>query len=101
MIAFIVPNAKLPYPLAHYQVSVDEVERRTGIDFFPALEDSLEKFLESSVTPWDFYKRKTVKQAAIKSTPTTASRCQATTQKGSRCKRKSSASSGYCWQHGG
>lgn len=28
-------------------------------------------------------------------------RCQATTKKGTQCKRSASAGSDYCWQHGG
>jgi endonuclease G len=29
-------------PLFNYVVSVDLIEQKTGIDFFPALEDSIE-----------------------------------------------------------
>jgi hypothetical protein len=31
----------------------------------------------------------------------TSARCQATTQKGSQCKRNAKTGSRYCWQHGG
>jgi hypothetical protein len=31
----------------------------------------------------------------------TSMRCQATTQKGTQCKRNAKAGSRYCWQHGG
>jgi endonuclease G len=34
-------------PLFNYVVSVDLIEQKTGIDFFPALEDSIEDELES------------------------------------------------------
>lgn len=33
-------------------------------------------------------------------TPNQTTRCKATTQKGTLCKRKAK-SNGYCWQHGG
>ncbi|TXF89333.1 DNA/RNA non-specific endonuclease [Neolewinella aurantiaca] len=33
-IGFLMPNAKLRYPIEHYAVSVDEVEDLTGLDFF-------------------------------------------------------------------
>ncbi|MEM1360084.1 MAG: DNA/RNA non-specific endonuclease, partial [Bacteroidota bacterium] len=33
-IGFIMPNQKIEYPLAHYAVTVDEVESLTGLDFF-------------------------------------------------------------------
>lgn len=38
-IGFLLPNAALTYPLAHYAVSVDEVERVTGLDFFNRIAD--------------------------------------------------------------
>lgn len=33
-IGFLMPNQKIDYPLAHYAVTVDEVESLTGLDFF-------------------------------------------------------------------
>ena len=33
--------------------------------------------------------------------PVSSGRCQATTQKGTQCKRNARAGSKYCWQHGG
>ncbi|HEU4724540.1 MAG TPA: thermonuclease family protein [Candidatus Eisenbacteria bacterium] len=33
--------------------------------------------------------------------PATSTRCQATTKKGTQCKRSAKAGSSYCWQHGG
>jgi micrococcal nuclease len=32
--------------------------------------------------------------------PSTSTRCQATTKKGTQCKRKAKRGSSYCWQHG-
>ena len=48
VIAFIYPNGHSGGRLQQYAVSVDEVERRTGLDFFPFL-PSDEQHLESSV----------------------------------------------------
>ena len=48
MIAFIMPNAKMPNDIEFYAVSVDQVEQETGIDFFPGLPDDMENKLESS-----------------------------------------------------
>jgi endonuclease G len=48
MIAFLVPNEKSNKPLYSYVVSVDRVEKVTGIDFFPKLKDDLENQLEQS-----------------------------------------------------
>lgn len=47
-IGFVMPNAKLTYPIEHFAVSVDVVEELTGLDFFNALPDSLEAALEAS-----------------------------------------------------
>ncbi|MDY4042187.1 MAG: DNA/RNA non-specific endonuclease [Marinifilaceae bacterium] len=47
MIAYIIPNRESHKPLVDFAVPVDEVERLTGIDFFPGLPDSLEILLEA------------------------------------------------------
>ena len=44
---FIFPNEKCEGSLDDYQVTVDEVESRTGLDFFSLLEDSLEHEVEA------------------------------------------------------
>jgi len=50
MFAAIVPNAAtIAEPLNHFAVSVDEVERRSGLDFFAALDDATEAVLEAAV----------------------------------------------------
>lgn len=53
--AFLVPNAEQDgKEFERYATSVDEVERRAGLDFFAALPDALEKEMEArvSATPW-------------------------------------------------
>lgn len=47
-IGFIYKNASGNHPLDSYVNSVDEVERITGIDFFPALPDEVEKKVEAT-----------------------------------------------------
>ncbi len=53
-VAFILPNSKCDKPFWDYAVSIDEVERRTGLDFFAIMTDSLENALETneSVESW-------------------------------------------------
>lgn len=53
-IAFVMPNASSTESIFRYAVSIDSVENLTGINFFPALPDSLENFLESNLDagPW-------------------------------------------------
>lgn len=48
-IAFIYPNGYSGGRLQQYAVSVDEVERRTGLDFFPTLPDEEQQRLENPV----------------------------------------------------
>lgn len=49
MIGFIMANAGSSLALKSFAVSIDEIERSTGLDFFPELEDGLENQLESKV----------------------------------------------------
>ena len=48
-ISFIYPNGHSGGRLLQYAVSVDEVERRTGLDFFPTMPDDEQHRLESTV----------------------------------------------------
>lgn len=53
-IGFVMPNKNCSYPVISYAVSVDSVERLTGLNFFPNLEDSLQ-YLESNfdISKWE------------------------------------------------
>lgn len=60
-IAFVIPNEISFHPLTDYIVSIDEVEKLTGIDFFADLmPDDLEAELEASSNAdfWLFSKKK-------------------------------------------
>ena len=46
-IAFVLPNRGSKESVFIYAVNIDSVEHLTGIDFFPALPDSVEEYLES------------------------------------------------------
>ncbi len=56
MIAFLVPHEDSDLPLYEFVVSVDELEKMTGINFFLKLEDSIENRLEQSADykSWSF-----------------------------------------------
>lgn len=54
-IAFVLRNAAQEYPPISYAVSVDSVERLTGLDFFPALDDAVENRIEAMREPKDWY----------------------------------------------
>ncbi|WP_445715577.1 DNA/RNA non-specific endonuclease [Flavobacterium sp.] len=56
MIGFLIPHQESKSPLYEFVVSVDEIEKITGIDFFPKMPDSLENELESKsdYKEWSF-----------------------------------------------
>ncbi|WP_106791902.1 DNA/RNA non-specific endonuclease [Aquimarina sp. Aq78] len=56
MIAFLMPHKDTKAPLKNFVVSVDEIEKLTGIDFFATLEDKIENQLETSsdTNDWKF-----------------------------------------------
>ena len=47
MIGFLVPHENSNQPLYEFVVSVDEIEKMTGIDFYSNLDDTIENKLES------------------------------------------------------
>ena len=47
-IAFLMPHKDSKRPLYEFVVSIDELEKLTGIDFFPELPDDIETTLEAS-----------------------------------------------------
>ena len=56
MIGFLVPHEDSNQPLYEFVVSVDEIEKMTGIDFYTNLEDTIENQLESKsdYKDWSF-----------------------------------------------
>lgn len=48
MIGFLIPHQNFNKPLYEFVVSVDSIEKLTGIDFFPELDDAIENKLEAS-----------------------------------------------------
>lgn len=59
-IGFVLPNENLTSPLVSYTMSIDELEDITGLDFFPALDDSIEDRIEAkfNVGDWQYGKFK-------------------------------------------
>lgn len=47
-IGFIMPNAAIKGSMFDYAMSVDEVEKATGHNFFPSLPDEIERVIEST-----------------------------------------------------
>ncbi len=102
-LGFVLPNAGSKLPLTEFAVTIDSVERLTGIDFFPALPDKDENTLEANIC-LPCWKWNTSTQSGGK-TPIPAAgqavQCGAATKAGDRCKRMTKSPNGNCWQHGG
>ena len=47
-IAFVYPNMTSPGNMQQYAMSIDDLEKTIGYDFFPALPDDIEAQVESS-----------------------------------------------------
>lgn len=103
MIALVLPNEKVLKPLKYYVVTVDKVEKMTGIDFFPQLEDELEYYLESNsdISKWN--EPIIQKEEDTKPPPSNQSgsiQCKGISKSsGNRCKNKTTYSNGYCFLH--
>lgn len=114
-IGFILPNEGSSFPLSHFAVSVDSVEKITGIDFFPSLPDTIEKDLEANLCLpcWNWNVHHVAESPRIntseKNTNISSShqydklsssvQCNANTKSGKRCRRMTKNKSGQCWQH--
>lgn len=117
-IGFVLPNEASSDPLSHFAISVDSLERLSGIDFFPELRDATERSLESNlcIPCWDWEKArpgsggspKNIPQKTEKLKETTAPRpsgqtvavqCSGTTRSGNRCRNNTKDPSGRCAHH--
>ncbi|KHJ38017.1 nuclease [Pedobacter glucosidilyticus] len=115
-IGFILENKSSSQPLQSYAVSIDSVEKFTGIDFFVSLPDEEEAIIEKKIClacwSWDSTIPKnetgTIKQeqrseennvnkAEVKTS--SAVQCSGITKAGSRCKRITTNANGKCYQH--
>ncbi|EOR95095.1 putative endonuclease [Arcticibacter svalbardensis MN12-7] len=112
-IGFIIPNKGSSESLLNYAVSIDQVERITGIDFFPLLPDKQEELIESNLntTAWIWKSSstssssKSVSKRRVSSAQqktnriATSVQCSGTTKKGLRCRNKTKNSNGKCYLH--
>lgn len=101
-IAFLMPNIKCKGDLMDYVVTVDSLEHLTGIDFNAHLPDSIEQQIEAkdNKTQWSFATVTIEKKSKTDHSDENSSKqCKATTNSGTRCSRKTSDPSGFCWQH--
>jgi endonuclease G, mitochondrial len=107
-IGFIMPNTSSKEKPSYFAVSIDSVERFTGIDFFPSLPDDQEILIEKTLCmdcwTWNVLPKSTNPQQTEDTTPIAKSdavQCKGMTQSKKRCKRKTKSANGFCSQHGG
>jgi len=101
-IGFILPNQESHNSIQAYAMSIDQVEKTTGINFFPALPANEEKSLESvydvNVWSWGHEKSHSSTTAVVKNKSTSV-QCSGTTKKGLRCKKMTTNANGRCYLH--
>ncbi len=99
-IGFLMPNEKSKRDLQDYVVSIDYLESKTGINFFPKLPDNVETRIErtSNTNQWDFNTSQYI-PGTNEPDQSKAKRCKGQTQSGKRCSRKTKSQNQYCWQH--
>ena len=97
-IGFILPNESSKSLLQNYAVSIDSVEKVTGIDFFYLLKDQEENLIEKElcINCWSW---KSQKNSAEKISAAVSVQCGGITKAGNRCKRRTTNASGRCYQH--
>jgi endonuclease G len=115
-IAFVMANEGSRLPLTDFVVTIDSVERLTGINFFPTLAEREEKHLESAVCLecWIWTKGSSPIHSPVISPPTNTVEqpeqeptsisvphlCGALTKKGKPCRNRVKAGNQHCYLHG-
>lgn len=100
---FILPNASSSSSLASFAVSIDDVEKATGIDFFPSLPDDQETTLEKEhcTSCWHWQNVKSQSGSSSPKREGASVQCSGITKAGAQCKRMTLSENGRCYQHGG
>ena len=100
-IAFWIPAKSSSDLLQNFVVSVDALEDSLSLDFFPVLPDSLERVVEAKLDAefWFSQDADVEKESQPSPQQVESRRCEGVTKSGKRCKRMTSSSSGFCYQH--
>ncbi|MFM7710282.1 MAG: DNA/RNA non-specific endonuclease [Ferruginibacter sp.] len=106
-IGFLMANQSSKELLSRLAVSVDQVEKWTGIDFFSGLPDDIENTVEKSFSTSDWVWQSVRPAISIGTKPgtrgstqtSTGHTCAGITQKGAPCKNRVKAPGGYCYHH--
>jgi len=97
-IAFIMANQGSKEDLQHFAVTIDSLEKLTGIDFFYQIPEKQQRVFESVIDPgkWSWSSTST-KESGDKAA--TSTQCQGKTKAGAQCKNKTLNANGYCYLH--
>ena len=100
-IGFIMRNEGASGDLQAFAVSIDSVERFTGIDFFPRLPDNAENGVESRLclSCWEWGNSVSYSTNDKESESGTSAQCNGTTKAGARCRKTTKDESGFCYLH--
>jgi endonuclease G len=100
-IGFIMRNEGASGDLKAFAVSIDSVERFTGIDFFPRLPDKTENSVEGRLCLpcWDWTNSVSKSSGVKESKTATSTQCNGTTKAGARCRKTTKDESGFCYLH--
>lgn len=100
-IGFILPNNSSSSSLQSFAVSIDIVEKYTGIDFFPMLPDDQEEVIEKTlcVSCWTWKSSKSENTSKDKLKASKSVQCKGIAKSGNRCKKRTLSLSGYCYLH--
>jgi endonuclease G len=101
-IGFVLPNLSSIEPLKSYAMTVDSVEKLTGINFFSALPKKDQKTIESTICIecWSWEKSKKIETHHSKKVNSEQSvQCKGITTKGKRCQKNTQNENGYCNLH--
>jgi len=100
-IGFIIPNIGSSEPLYNYAVTIDSVEKYTGLNFYPLLPDEQEDIIEKSfcIKCWSWKNANIVK--GKEASKTASVQCNGKSKAGNRCNNKTLNISGFCYLHEG
>ena len=97
-IGFLMPNSGSDEPLDHFAVTVDSIEKVTGIDFFFQFSEDRQKVFESVITvgAWSWT---SIKSSNDKEKSSSSTRCKGKTKAGAQCKNNTLNANGFCHLH--
>ena len=101
-IGFILPNESAKSLLQNYAVSIDSVEKITGLDFFYLLNDQDENLIEKElcINCWS-WSSVNISAEKNENKGSVSVQCNGITKAGARCRNKTLNITGFCYHHEG